>query len=138
MIKGFRDFILRGNVVDLAIAVVIGAAFGAVVTSFVDNILMQIIAAIGGTPDFGALSFDIGEGEIRYGAFLNALIGFIIIAAVVYFLIVTPMNRVMDRFKTESPSAKPTRDCPECESSIPATARRCAFCTAAVGTAPAT
>jgi large conductance mechanosensitive channel len=137
MLKGFRDFILRGNVVDLAIAVVIGAAFGAVVTSFTNDILMQIIAAIGGTPDFSQVKFDLGEGEIRIGAFINAIISFLIIASVIYFAVVTPMNKVMDRFKAEAPIDKPTRDCPECESSIPASARRCAFCTAEVGPAPA-
>jgi large conductance mechanosensitive channel len=137
MLKGFRDFILRGNVVDLAIAVVIGAAFGAVVTSFTNDILMQIIAAIGGTPDFSQVSFNLGEGEIKIGSFINAVISFLIIAGVIYFAVVTPMNKVMDRFKTEEPVSKPTRDCPECESSIPVSAKRCAFCTAEVGPAPA-
>ena len=138
MIKGFRDFILRGNVVDLAIAVVIGAAFGAVVTAFTASILTPLIAAIGGQPDFSALSFTINGSKFAYGTFINALISFVIVAAVIYFLVVTPMNTMQQRFKTEQPVDKPTRDCPECESSIPATARRCAFCTAEVGTAPAT
>ena len=90
MIKGFRDFILRGNVVDLAVAVVIGAAFGAVVKSFVDDILMQIIAAIFGQPDFSSLTFTIGSGVIRYGSFLNAVISFLLIAAAIYFVVVVP------------------------------------------------
>jgi len=138
MIKGFRDFILRGNVVDLAIAVVIGAAFSAVVTAFVSGILTPLIAAIGGQPDFSALEFTINGSKFAYGLFINALITFVIVAAVIYFLVVTPMNTVQARFKTEQPVDSPTRNCPECESSIPATARRCAFCTAEVGAAPAT
>jgi large conductance mechanosensitive channel len=137
MLKGFRDFILRGNVVDLAIAVVIGAAFTAIVTSFTENLLTPLIAAIGGEPDFSELIFKINSSEFRYGAFINSVISFLIVAAVVYFLVVTPMNKVMERFKVEEPVAKPTRDCPECESSIPTTANRCAFCTAEVGPAPA-
>jgi large conductance mechanosensitive channel len=137
MIKGFRDFILRGNVVDLAIAVVIGAAFGKVVDAFVGSIITPLIAAIGGQPDFSTLVFRINGSVFRYGLLINAIIAFVIIAAVIYFLIVTPMNKVMERFKVEEPVAKPTRDCPECESSIPLTANRCAFCTAEVGPAPA-
>ena len=126
MIKGFRDFILRGNVVDLAVAVVIGAAFGAVVTSFVDDILMQIIAAIGGQPDFSGLSFKIGEGVIKYGSFLNAIIAFLLIAAAIYFVVVAPMNKVAEyRSRGQEPD---TKECPECLSTIPRGARKCAFC----------
>lgn len=93
MLKGFKDFIMRGNVVDLAVAVVIGAAFGAVITSFVDDILMQLIAAVGGQPDFSTLVIDAGDGEIRYGAFLTAVVSFLIIAWAV-FLVVKALNRM--------------------------------------------
>jgi large conductance mechanosensitive channel len=107
MIKEFRDFVLRGNVIDLAIAVVLGAAFGAVVTSFVDDILMQIIAALGGQPDFSALKFNIGEGEFRYGEFITALISFLIIAAVIFFFVIKPINTLMARRKAgEVPEAE--------------------------------
>jgi large conductance mechanosensitive channel len=127
MIKGFRDFILRGNVIDLAVAVVIGAAFGVVIKSFVDDILMQVIAAIGGQPDFATLSFTIGEGVIRYGAFLNALISFLLIAAAIYFIVVLPMNKLAER---RARGADPTtKTCPECLSEIPHGAHKCAFCT---------
>jgi large conductance mechanosensitive channel len=99
MLKEFREFLLRGNVVDLAVAVVIGAAFGSVVTSFVDDILMQVIAALGGQPDFSALKFSIGEGEFRYGEFLTAVVAFLIIAAAIFFLVVKPINTLMARRK---------------------------------------
>ena len=99
MIKEFREFVLRGNVVDLAIAVVLGAAFGAVVTSFVNDILMQVIAMIGGQPDFSGLSFTINDAEFRYGAFLNTVIAFVIISAAIFFLVVKPINALMARRK---------------------------------------
>jgi large conductance mechanosensitive channel len=99
MFRDFRDFVLRGNVIDLAVAVVLGAAFGAVVTSLVDDILMQIIAALGGQPDFSALKFNIGEGEFRYGEFITAVIAFLIIAAAVFFFVVRPVNTLMARRK---------------------------------------
>jgi large conductance mechanosensitive channel len=138
MLKEFRDFIMRGNVIDLAVAVVIGAAFGAVVTAFVADLVTPLIAAIGGQPDFNALSFNINDSEFRYGHFLNALLAFLIIAAVIFFFVVKPLNALMQRFKTEPDVETPTRECPECMSSIPVGARRCAFCTAEVGPAPAT
>jgi large conductance mechanosensitive channel len=126
MIKGFRDFILRGNVVDLAVAVVIGAAFGAVVKSFVDDILMQIIAAIFGQPNFSSLTFEIGKGVIKYGSFLNAVISFLLIAAAIYFFVVVPLNKLAER---RAKGADPTvKECPECLSEIPHKARKCAFC----------
>jgi large conductance mechanosensitive channel len=138
VLKGFRDFILRGNVVDLAVAVVLGAAFGALVTSFVTNLVTPLIAAIIGKPDFSALAFTINGSRFTYGAFLNALIAFISIAAVVYFFVVQPMNVLMERLMPKKPVDKPVRPCPECESDIPATARRCAFCAIEVQpTAPA-
>ena len=99
MVKEFREFLLRGNVIDLAIAVVLGAAFGVVVTSFVNDILMQLIAMIGGQPDFSALSFTINDAEFRYGAFLNAVISFVIIAAAIFFFVVRPVNALMARRK---------------------------------------
>jgi len=137
MLKGFRDFILRGNVVDLAVAVVIGAAFGAVVTALVEGIITPLIAAIVGEPSFGGLKFTINSSEFLYGNVINAIISFLAIAAVVYFLIVQPMNAIQARMKPGKPVDKPVRPCPECESDIPVTARRCAFCTAEVGPAPA-
>ena len=135
MLKEFRDFVLRGNVVDLAIAVVIGAAFGALVTALVSSFITPLMAAIGGKPDFSALDFTINGSRFTYGLFLNALLAFLIIAAVVLFLIVRPLNALMEPMRTEAPVAEVTRACPECLSQIPAGARRCAFCTAEVGTA---
>jgi large conductance mechanosensitive channel len=126
--KGFRSFILRGNVVDLAVAVLIGAAFGAVVTAFVSDFLTPLIAAIGGKPDFGNLYFTLNKSKFTYGHFINAVISFLIIAAVLYFLVILPVNKLMARYKTEPEPAAPTRDCPECLSSIPQAATRCAFC----------
>jgi large conductance mechanosensitive channel len=137
MLKGFRDFILRGNVVDLAVAVVIGAAFGALVTSFVTNLVTPLIAAIIGKPDFSALTFTINGSKFTYGAFLNALISFVSIAAVIYFFVVQPMNALQSRLVPGKPVDKPTRTCPECVSDIPATAKRCSFCTSPVTPAPA-
>lgn len=135
VLKEFRDFVLRGNVVDLAIAVVIGAAFGAVVTALVSSFITPLVAAIGGKHDFSALAFTINRSRFAYGMFLNALISFLILAAVVFFLVVRPLNALMDHRRTEAPVAKVTRACPECLSQIPNEARRCAFCTAEVGTA---
>ncbi len=135
MFKGFRDFILRGNVVDLAVAVVIGAAFGAVIAAFVKDLLTPLIAAIGGQPDFSALSFEINDSRFLYGDFINAIISFLIIAAVVYFLVIVPINRLMELRKTEEPVGPVTRECPECLSKVPVRARRCAFCTAEIGAA---
>ena len=133
MIKDFREFVMRGNVVDLAVAVVIGAAFGALVTQLVDSFITPLLAALGGEPDFGELAFTVNDARFTYGAFINALLSFLIIAAVIFFFVVKPLNTVMDRFKTEPDVKMPTRDCPECLSSIPAGARRCAFCTSEVG-----
>ena len=137
MLKEFRDFVLRGNVVELAVAVVIGAAFGALVTAFVADFITPLIAAIGGQPDFSGLKFTINDSVFRYGHFLNALIAFLIIAAVVFFFVVRPLNKLMARMKPETAVDLPTRTCPECMSEIPGPARRCAFCTAEVAPAPA-
>jgi large conductance mechanosensitive channel len=134
MLKDFKAFLLRGNVVDLAVAVVVGTAFGAVVNSLVKNILTPIIA-IPGKTDFSALSFTIRRSDFLYGAFLNDVIAFVSIAAVVFFFVVRPINALMARRKTEPDVDSTVRACPECLSMIPAAARRCAFCTAPVGAA---
>lgn len=136
MLKDFREFILRGNLVDLAVAVVIGTAFTALVTAFVTYIVTPIIAAIGGKPDFSDLSFQINGSEFGYGAFLNALIAFLIIAAVLFFFVIKPVNLLMARFQPDTAVDVETRVCPECLSDIPSAARRCAFCTSAVPAAP--
>lgn len=133
MAKDFRSFLLRGNVVDLAIGVVIGAAFGSIVTRVVSGLITPIFGAIGGEPDFSALTFTINDSVFRYGLVINALISFLLIATAVFFLVVRPVNALMDRFRTEHDVAEPTRSCPECLSDIPIRANRCAFCTAEVG-----
>ena len=133
MIKDFREFILRGNLVDLAVAVVIGTAFTAVVNALVKDVVTPLIAAIGGKPDFGALDFTINGSTFRYGHFLNALLAFLTVAAVVFFLVIKPVNALLTRARTEPPVDPPsTRECPECLSEIPIRARRCAFCTSEV------
>jgi large conductance mechanosensitive channel len=133
MLKDFKAFLLRGNVVDLAVAVVIGAAFGAVVTALVADLLTPIIAAIVGKHDFSSLTFTIHRSTFRYGHFINALIAFVSIAAAVFFFVVVPVNALMARRKTEPPVDETVRACPECLSEIPVAAKRCAFCTAEVG-----
>ena len=132
MLKEFRQFILRGNLVDLATAVVIGTVFGGVVTALVKDLITPLIAAIGGKRDFSGLKFTINGSQFLYGDFLNALIAFLLVAAVIFFLVIKPVNVLMARYKPEPPPDRETRDCPECLSSIPAAARRCAFCTAEV------
>ena len=131
MLKGFRDFILRGNVIDLAVAVVMGVAFGAVVNSIVKNLVTPIIALAGGAPDFSAIR----TGPILWGNILNDVLTFLITAAVVYFVIVMPINRLMARLKPSEPKPQTTRQCPECLSNIPVAARRCAYCTVQLPTA---
>ncbi len=135
MIKEFRDFVLRGNVVELAVAVVIGAAFGAVVTSMVENLITPLIGAVGGKPDFGALCFTINGSKFGYGEFINALLSFLIVAAVIFFLVVRPLNKLMEKLKPGKPVDNPTRACPHCVSDIPVQATRCAFCTSEVSPA---
>jgi len=132
MLKEFRDFVLRGNVVELAVAVVIGAAFGAVVTAFVASFITPLIAAIGGKPDFSTLAFTINGSRFTYGSFFNALLSFLIIAAVIFFFVVRPLNKLMARMKPEPAVNRVVRPCPECLSDIPEEAHRCAFCTAEV------
>jgi large conductance mechanosensitive channel len=128
--KGFKAFLMRGNLIDLAVAVVIGVAFNAVVQALIADIITPLIAAIGGKPNFGALSFTLNHSKFSYGAFINALISFVIIAAVIYFLVVGPMNRIM-ALATRKQDAT-TRTCPECASEIPIVATRCMYCTAQV------
>ena len=135
MLKDFKQFLLRGNVVDLAVGVVIGLAFGAVIAAFVEDLITPLIAAIFGQHDFSTLTFTINKSVFRYGAFLNAVIAFVLVAAAVFFFVVRPVNALMARRKTEPPIDPTTRDCPECLSSIPKAARRCAFCSAEVGAA---
>jgi large conductance mechanosensitive channel len=135
MLKEFREFILRGNLVDLAVAVVIGTAFTAVVTSMVEDLITPLIAALGGEPDFSALSFTINGSEFRYGDFINALIAFLIVSAVLFFFVIKPVNALLSRLRTEPAVAEETRQCPDCLSDIPVAARRCAFCTTQVAAA---
>ena len=136
MLKDFRDFVLRGNVVELAVAVVIGAAFGSLVTQFVGSFITPLIAAIGGQPDFGDLAFTLNGARFRYGLFINALIAFLIIAAVVFFLVIRPVNLLMARFQPDTAVDVVTRPCPECLSDIPSAATRCAFCTSRMPRGP--
>ncbi len=130
MLKGFRDFILRGNVMDLAVAFIMGAAFSAIVTSLVKDVLMQFIAAVIGKPDFSAVVVKLNGTPINIGNFLNAAVSFLIVAFVVYFFMVLPLNKLMARFKGPAPEAPPaTKTCGECLSEIPLAAKRCAHCT---------
>jgi large conductance mechanosensitive channel len=128
----FKQFLLRGNVVDLAVAFVIGAAFAAVVQAAVTDLLTPLVAAIFGQPDFSALKFTINGSTFRYGHFLNVLIAFITIAFVVFFFVVKPINRLMELSRRRESPDPSTRKCPECLSEIPIDARRCAFCTSEV------
>jgi large conductance mechanosensitive channel len=129
MLKGFKQFILRGNVVDLAVGVVIGASFGTVVSSLVKDIITPIISAIFKAPDFSGLAFTINGSSFMYGNFINALISFVIVAAAVYFLVVTPINTLVSRARKEKPLDPTTKKCSECLSEIPIEAKRCAHCT---------
>jgi large conductance mechanosensitive channel len=130
MLSGFKKFLMRGNVLELAIAVVVGTAFTAIVSSFVKDILTPLIAAIGGQPDFSALSLTIGASDIRYGVFLNAVIAFVMVATVIYFFVLTPYERLSARFIRQGEIT--VRECPECLSEIPRAAARCSQCTAQV------
>src|SRR5205807_7967723 len=136
MLSDFKKFVLRGNVVDLAVGVVMGVAFGAVITALVSGLLTPLIAAVVGTPHFAKLHFTIHHSTFLYGAVIDAVISFVLIAAGVFFFVVKPINMLMERRKTEPDVDSTTRDCPECLSSIPVPAKRCAFCTAQVGPAP--
>jgi large conductance mechanosensitive channel len=130
MLKGFKQFLMRGNVIDLAVAVVIGAAFGAVVAALVKDLLTPLIAAIVGKPDFSAIAFEVNGSKFPIGDFINAVVSFVLIAAAVYFFVVVPVNAVMARLRRgETPPDPTTKNCPECLSAVPIAARRCAFCT---------
>jgi len=129
MLKGFKAFLLRGNVVDLAVAVVIGGAFGAVVASLVKDLLTPLIAAIVGQPDFSAIAFTVNGSQFLVGAFINAALAFLLVATAIYFVVVTPMNMMAERRRrAEVPPAPTAKKCPECLSEVPIAARRCAFC----------
>ena len=133
MFSGFKQFILRGNVVDLAVGVVIGAAFGSVVTAFTKDLLTPLIAAIIGKPDFSSISFTINGTPFPVGDFINAVVSFILVAAAVYFFVVTPINALIARMrKAPAPADPTTKKCPECLSDVPIGARRCAACTSAL------
>jgi large conductance mechanosensitive channel len=132
MLKGFREFVLRGNVVDMAVGVVIGAAFGSIVTAFVKDLLTPLIAAVVGKPDFSAYSFEANGTKFLYGDFLNAVVAFLLIAAAVYYFVVLPVNALMARIHRGDVATPDKMKCPECLSDIPAEARKCAFCTSTV------
>src|ERR671924_382469 len=135
LMKEFRTFLLRGNLVDMAVGIGIGIAFAPVATALVADLITPIIAAIFGKPDFSGLTFTIPKSRFLYGDFINALITFVSIAAAVFFFVVKPVNMLMARRKTEPPVDETVRQCPECLSEIPSAARRCAFCTAEVAPA---
>ena len=136
-VQGFKQFLLRGNVIDLAVAVVIGAAFGSVVTALVKDLLTPLIAALGGQPDFSGLYFTINNSKFLYGDFINAVISFIIVAAVMYYFIVLPVNTLISLSKKQPPADPTTRRCPECLSDVPIGARRCMYCTSSLEPASA-
>jgi large conductance mechanosensitive channel len=136
MLKGFKQFLLRGNVIDLAVAVVIGVAFGAVVTALVKDLLTPLIAAIVGKPDFSAIKFTVNGSLFPIGDFINVLVAFLSVAAAIYFFVIVPVNAVMARARRgQAPPDPTTKQCPECLSTIPIQARRCAFCTSPVSPA---
>ena len=130
--KDFKTFLLRGNLVDMAVGIVIGVAFAAVVTALVSDLITPLIAAIGGKPDFSSLSFTINKSHFLYGAFIDALLAFVTIAAVIFFFVVKPVNALIARSRTAPPPDPTTRNCPECMSEIPIAARRCSYCTSEV------
>ncbi len=132
-IKGFKQFILRGNVVDLAVGVVMGAAFSAVVAALVKDLLTPLIGALVKAPDFSNLAFTIHGSKFMYGEFLNALISFTLVSVAVYFFVITPINALRNRVRKEPPADPTTKNCPECMSEIPREAKRCAFCTSQLG-----
>ena len=135
MSKDFKAFLLRGNMLDLAVAVVIGAAFGAVISALVKDLLTPLIAALVGKPDFAGLTFTLNNSVFRYGDFFNAVVSFILIAAAVFFFVVVPVNRLLARSRREPPPDPTTQKCPQCLSEIPVGARRCAFCTSEIALA---
>jgi len=137
IVRDFKAFLMRGNVVDLAVAVAMGAALVAVVNSLVEDIITPIIAAIGGKPDFSDLHFTINDSQFRYGSFINSIVSFVTIATAIFFFVVVPYNAFMARMRKEPPADPTTRKCPECLSEIPLDAHRCAYCTSEVAPAAA-
>lgn len=135
---GFKKFLLRGNLVDLAVAVVIGAAFGALVVALVKDLITPLLGAIGGKADFSMLSFTINNSKFLYGDFLNALIAFVILAVVIYFFVVAPFSSLLERFKPTPEEPAPVQPCPHCLSSVPVAATVCAFCTRDLAALPST
>ena len=132
--KGFKAFVMRGNVIDLAVAVVIGAAFGAVVTALVKDLITPLIAAAVGKPDFSAIHFDVHGSRFLIGEFINSVVSFLLIAAAVYFFVVAPMNALTTRLRRgQAPPDPTTKTCPECLSTVPIAAKRCAYCTSGIG-----
>jgi large conductance mechanosensitive channel len=132
MLRGFGKFIMRGNVIDLAVAVVIGAAFGAVVTSLVKDLITPLITALVGKPDFSQLAFTLNSSTFHYGDFINAVVSFLLISAAIYFFVVAPMNTLLERLNPNKNAAPSIRECPECLSEVPSAAKRCRHCTSAL------
>ena len=133
MLKEFKQFIMKGNVVDLAVGVVVGVAFGAVVTGFVKDLITPLISAIGGKPNFSALSFTLNHSKFLYGDFINLFISFLVVAAVIFFFVVKPLNKLQNRaLRTKTPESPAAKTCPECMSEIPKDAKRCMYCTSKV------
>jgi large conductance mechanosensitive channel len=133
LINEFKQFLLRGNVVDLAVAFVIGAAFGALISALVADLMTPLIAAIIGNPDFSGMTFTVNDSVFRYGHFVNALLAFVLVAVVLFFFVVKPVNALISRSRKAPPADPTVRKCPECLSEIPLEARRCKFCTSDVG-----
>ena len=137
MLRGFKQFLLRGNVIDLAVAVVIGAAFGGLVTALVKDLITPLIAAIMGQPDFSAITFSVNGSKFLIGDFINALLSFLFVSAAIYFFVVVPVNTLMARMRRGEAAPDPTtRKCPECLSEVAVAARRCAFCTSVLSQQP--
>lgn len=129
ILNGFKQFVLRGNVIDLAVGVVMGAAFGTVVAALVKDLLTPLISALFKSPDFSNLAWTLNGSKILYGDFINAIVAFLLVSVSVYFFVVTPMNHLISRMRKEPPADPTTKKCPECLSEIPISAKRCAFCT---------
>lgn len=132
MLKEFRDFLMKGNIVDLAVAFIAGVAFSAVVKSLVDDVIMQLVAAIVGKPDFSSLTVTINDSVIRYGSFLTVLINFVLVMAAVFFVVVKPVNAMTSKFAPPTGGAPTNRECPECLAEVPSKARRCQYCASAI------
>src|SRR5215218_7378541 len=133
--REFKQFLMRGNVIDLAVAVVLGVAFGAVITSLVNDLIMPLIAMIFGKRDFSSLTFTINDAVFRYGAFITAVVNFVLVAAAIFFFVIKPINMLMERSRREPPADPTTMKCPFCISEVPVGATRCAFCTSELAAA---